>query len=248
MYVVDEAYAPLSNGVKSVSLEYMMMSSSGTPSTSAAIWPSTVSDPVPRSVAPTRQLNEPSSFILIDAAPISRYGIAVPCITQAMPMPLRRWGLPGTACHSGLLNFRAQSIARRALRHALRQRAGLDDLRPRLAAFAPRAAERMLVAGAHGILQTELDRIDAQLARDAFHVHIHRERALRHAVTAKGSGGRRVGVDDVGVEANVGNRRIAFGRLAGIQRHRFVAGVARDGERMTAIRAGIAERIHRSSP
>src|ERR1051325_2410156 len=72
MYVVDDAYAPLSKGVKSVSEQYVIISSRGTPNTSAAICAKTVSEPVPKSVAPTRRLKEPSSFSLIEAPPISR--------------------------------------------------------------------------------------------------------------------------------------------------------------------------------
>ena len=216
MYVVDEAYAPTSNGVKSVSLEYMMMSSSGTPSTSAAIWPNTVSDPVPRSVAPTRQLNDPSSFILIDAAPISRYGMAVPCITQAIPMPLRSLGLPGTVCQSGLPNFRAQSIdAAPCSTHCgsaqvlmISGRGSRPSLHARLNGCSSPARTMFFKRNSIGSI--------ADFARDAFHVDIHRERALRHAVTPIGPGGRRVGVHDVGIETNVGNGRIAFGRLAGV--------------------------------
>ena len=64
-----------------------MKSSGGQPSTSAAIWVSTVSEPVPRSVAPTSRLKLPSSFILMLAAPMSRLGMAVPCMTSATPLP-----------------------------------------------------------------------------------------------------------------------------------------------------------------
>ena len=58
-------------------------------STSATICASTVSLPVPRSVAPISRLNEPSSFILIVAAPMSISGMLEPCIRQHMPMPRR---------------------------------------------------------------------------------------------------------------------------------------------------------------
>ncbi len=88
-----------------------MISSNGTPSVSAAICPKTVSDPVPRSVAPTKRLKEPSSLILMLAPPISRLGIDVPCISKATPIPFFRWSLPGTACQLGLPYFSSQPIA-----------------------------------------------------------------------------------------------------------------------------------------
>ena len=87
-----------------------MMSCSGTPNTSAAIWAKTVSDPVPRSVAPTRRLKEPSSLILMLAPPISRPGMAVPCIHIAAPRPRRKWGFPGTSRQAGS-SLRSQPIA-----------------------------------------------------------------------------------------------------------------------------------------
>ncbi len=93
-----------------------MILRNGTPSTSAAICPSTVSDPVPRSVAPTRRLNEPSSFILMVDAAMSILGIPEPCIWTDMPMP-RRTG-PSSA---GRARFSAQPKASMpASRHSLR--------------------------------------------------------------------------------------------------------------------------------
>jgi hypothetical protein len=79
----------------SVSEEYGMIFSTGTPSVSAATWQNIVSEPVPMSVAPMSRLNEPSSFILMEAAPISTPGMPEACMTMAMPTP-RRTG-PATA-------------------------------------------------------------------------------------------------------------------------------------------------------
>ncbi len=87
------------------------MSSRFTPKISAAIWARTVSDPVPRSVAPTSKLNEPSSFSLILAPPMSRYGIAVPCMTSATPKPRFKCGFPGTSFHPLSVHFLSQSMA-----------------------------------------------------------------------------------------------------------------------------------------
>ena len=50
-------------------------------------------------------INDPSSFIFILAPPISRYGIAVPCMTIATPIPRRRWGCPAPRRQAGLPNF-----------------------------------------------------------------------------------------------------------------------------------------------
>jgi hypothetical protein len=70
-----------------VSEEVTTIMSSGTPRTSAAIWPSTVSEPVPRSVAPTSRLKEPSSFILMVAAAMSMSGMPDPCMWADIPTP-----------------------------------------------------------------------------------------------------------------------------------------------------------------
>ena len=67
-----------------------MIFSTSVPSVSAAICAITVSLPVPRSVAPISRLNEPSSLILIVAAPMSISGMLEPCIRHAMPMPRRK--------------------------------------------------------------------------------------------------------------------------------------------------------------
>jgi len=88
-----------------------MISSVFTPKISAAIWAKIVSLPVPRSVAPTSRLKEPSSFSFKLAPPISRYGIAVPCMTMATPIPRFKCGLPATSCHSGFPYLCSQSIA-----------------------------------------------------------------------------------------------------------------------------------------
>ena len=66
-----------------------MIFSSSQPRASAAICASTVSLPVPRSVAPISRLNEPSSFIFSEAAPMSISGMLEPCMSAAMPMPRR---------------------------------------------------------------------------------------------------------------------------------------------------------------
>ena len=130
-----------------------------------------------------------------------------------------------------------------ALAHAFFQRAGLDGLRDWLAAFAPGSAEGMQLAGSQGILQAELERIEAQAAGDLFHVALDRPVALRNAIAAEGTGRWMVGVNDICIEADVG--RLAVGSIAHVQRHGFVPGIAGDGEGMAAISAGIGEHVHR---
>ena len=69
----------------SVSEEVITILSTGTPIASAAIWLRTVSLPVPRSVAPTSRLKNPSSFNFKTTAPISKSGIPDPCMAIAVP-------------------------------------------------------------------------------------------------------------------------------------------------------------------
>ena len=112
----------------------------------------------------------------------------------------------------------------------------------RLAALAPRLGHGVLFAGLHHVHQPERQRVEAQLVGDALHVAFQREEALRHAVAAVGAGGRLVGVDDIGLEADV---RLAVGALVRrVERHRLVAGVAGDGQRVVAVGAGVAEHAH----
>ena len=115
----------------------------GTPSVSAAIWARTVSEPVPRSVAPTRRLKEPSSLSLILAAPMSSPAMPVPCIQIARPIPAadmrpggRRFPIgviapvpadgrgPGldTLCQTAALNRLRETLAPLSHRYRHRQR------------------------------------------------------------------------------------------------------------------------------
>ncbi len=118
----------------------------------------------------------------------------------------------------------------------------MDDFRARLAAFVPGGAEGVVFAGADGVLQAELQRVEAHFAGDFFHVALQRPEALRHAVAAVCARRRGVGVHDVGVEADVG--RLAVGAVADVERHGLVTGVAGDGQGVAAIRAGIRKHAH----
>ena len=95
----------------------------------------------------------------------------------------------------------------------------------------------MIFASVDGVLQAEINRVKAHGARDLFHVTVERPVSLRHAVAAECASGRRVGVDHIRIKADVG--RFAIFAVADIQRHRLVTCVARDGQRVTAIRACI---------
>jgi hypothetical protein len=82
--------APVSIGVVSVSAETTWTSSVAMPRASAAIWPSTVSEPCPVSTVPVSTVAVPSSFIFTVAA----LGLAetvnpIGYHMQAMPRPRR---------------------------------------------------------------------------------------------------------------------------------------------------------------
>ena len=88
--MVRLAIAPVSIGVVSVSAETTCTSSVAMPSSSAAIWPSTASEPCPVSTVPVSTSAVPSSFIFTTAA----LGLAatvnpIGYHMQAMPRPRR---------------------------------------------------------------------------------------------------------------------------------------------------------------
>ena len=123
------------------------------------------------------------------------------------------------------------------LLNTLYQPHGVDDLRARLTAFVPGGAEGVIFARSNGILQAELDRVEVHRTCDLFHVTIERPIALWHAVPAIRTGRRRVGVDDVRVETDVG--RLAILTIAHVQRHGLVAGVAGHCQGVGAVCAGV---------
>ncbi len=79
----------------------------------------------------------------------------------------------------------------------------VDNLRPRLAAFVPGGAERMVFARMNRVLESKLNRVEIQGARDLFDMTVERPISLRHAIAAIRARRRRVGVDDVRVEADI---------------------------------------------
>ena len=184
------------------------MSSRGTPSTSAAIWPSTVSAPVPRSVAPTSMLNEPSSLSLIEQPPMSRKGMAVPCMQKANPIPRRMFAPPGPrsagATHSGS-SRRCQPISRMAwATHSSipdDMTLGYSSSSPSTTARSPRwGAMSSSSSDLDPVLPLELDDVHAELAGHVLQVGLEGELGLGGAVAPIGPGDRDVGVDDVAVE------------------------------------------------
>jgi hypothetical protein len=76
-------------------------------------------------------------------------------------------------------------------------------------ALAQRRGDRHRVAGAHRVLEAELDRLHAQRVGDLFHQAFQGELGLRRAVAAERARRRDVGVDDLGGELHV---RAAIGR------------------------------------
>ena len=126
------------------------------------------------------------------------------------------------------VQFAVPGDGRRALRDALLQPAALHHLRLATAvAFAQRRRDRHRVARTHGVLEPELDRIDAQRFGDLFHQAFERKLGLRRAVAAEGAGRWDVGVDDVGVKLHV---RAAIGGQPA------QPGDAADGQPVRAVR------------
>ncbi len=101
----------------------------------------------------------------------------------------------------------------------------------------------MQLAGAQGVLQAEIDRVQPQLAGNLLHMPVHRPVTLRHAITAIGACRWMVGINDIGIEADIG--ALPESAIPNVQRHRFMTGIAGDGQRMAAISAGIGQHPHR---
>jgi len=117
-----------------------------------------------------------------------------------------------------------------------------DHLRVRRAALAPGLRHGVFFAGLQHVHQPEPQRVQPQAARDALHMTFERVEALRHAVAAIRAGRRRVGVDHVRDETDVGLRIRAF--VGRIKRHGLVAGVAGHSEGMVAVCARVAQHAH----
>src|SRR5579884_1458108 len=117
----------------------------------------------------------------------------------------------------------------------LRQPAAFDDLRVALFALAQRARQRVFIALFNPVLAPQFQRVHAQSLRNLIDMAFEREEALGDAVATKRARWRQVGIDDVGLETNVG---------AGIDRQRLGAGVALHRQRVRAIRAGVGKHGH----
>ena len=95
----------------------------------------------------------------------------------------------------------------------------------------------MIFTSVNGILQAEINRVKAHGARNLFNVTVERPISLWHAVAAECARGRRIRVDHICIEADVG--RFAIFSIADIQRHCLVTCVARHGQCVTAVRARV---------
>ena len=208
---------------------------SGTPRVSAAICASTVSEPVPRSVAPTSRLKLPSSFILMLAAPMSSPAMAVPCMQTAMPSPRRMCGRAGSACQVGSL---AAGPSRWRRRPAPRTPPGRSSARSARSLRGPRPAPWPSAAGRPtrtAFLRRKSTTSKPMFDGDLVHQAFQRQQRLRRAVAAKGARHRLVGVDDLGVEAHVG---------AAVGGQAAQAGDAAHGQAVGAVRAGVLHDVH----
>ena len=124
----------------------------------------------------------------------------------------------------------------RALADALLQPAALDHLRLAAAvAFAQRRGDQHRVARTHGVLEPELDGVEAQRVGDLLHQAFQGKLGLGCAVAAEGAGRRHVGVDHLGVEPDVG---------AAVGRQPAQTGHAADGQPMGAVGAGVGDDVH----
>ena len=145
------------------------------------------------------------------------------------------WGRCGSTRHCGI-QFAVPGNRRGALAHALLQPAALHDLRLAAAvALAQRGGDRHRVAGAHRILEPELDGVEAQRVRDLLHQAFQGKLGLGRAVAAEGARRRHIGVDHLGVELDVGTA--VGGQPA-------QTGDAADSQPVTAIRARVGDDVH----
>ena len=216
------------------------MSSTGTPRTSAAIWASTVSEPVPRSVAPKSTLNDPSSLILIEHAAMSTSGIPEPWMASAMPRPRRMCGRSGGRRHEGSV-LRSQPIARRPWSRALLETAARDerdvlggDVRD-AASFAEAQHDVERVSGVDPVLAAELEGVHAECPGDVVHVRLEGEERLGCPVAAEGARDRAVRVGDVAAEAL---------RRAVVERQAVLAADGVHREAVRAVGAGVGDHLH----
>src|ERR1700686_1766966 len=118
----------------------------------------------------------------------------------------------------------------------LGQAATLDNLVVPRFAFTERLRERNLLALFNPVFAPQFQRVHAQLPRHLVHVTLERERSLWHTIATKGPGWWLIGIDNIGIEKDIG---------AGIERQRFGTGVARPRQRMPAIRARVSDELHR---
>ena len=122
-----------------------------------------------------------------------------------------------------------------ALRGGFAERVGGDHLALRLAALAPGFAHDVFGIRLDDVLQPELQRIHAECLGNLGDERLGGDDALGYAVAAIRAGARRGGVDRVAVEAHGG--RVVDGQ-------RLVPGVAEHRQRVPAVGARVAQRVH----
>ncbi len=177
------------------------MSSTGVPSTSAAIWPRIVSAPVPRSVAPNSRLNEPSSLILMLAPPMSRTGdgAAVHAHGEAdSPPDMRPIGGFAPIRVGPPMPPDGPLPLGNTLLHAARVTTGMIFISA--AAFTQFGRDVERVADFRPVHSLEFEDVHPQRGGDVVHVGLEGEQGLRSSVAAVGAGHRNIGVDDIAVE------------------------------------------------
>ena len=205
-----------------------MISDTGTPSCSAAICARMVSEPVPRSVAPISRLKEPSSFILMVAAPISNPAIPLPWIMTAIPMPR----LIGPLWFLYFFAFGVEVGGLQTNLDAFINRAGSHGLVVTFPAFAQLARHVHILAKLEPVVAFELDHVEIQFFSNLFHQDFNGELSLHGTVAAVRAGRRGGGVNHIADKARIG--RV-------IQCQAFETAHHIDRQAMGAVSAGIAD-------
>src|SRR5664280_1809007 len=120
---------------------------------------------------------------------------------------------------------------------ALHQPDSMDNLWSRLTAFVPGRAERMVFAGMDGVFKAEFEWIQAKSTGNFLHMTFDRPKSLWYAIAAKRSSGRRVGVNNICIKADIG--RFPVWPITNVQCHGFGSGIASHGDRVAPIGTGI---------
>ena len=118
----------------------------------------------------------------------------------------------------------------------------MDYFWDRFAPLIPGGTEWLEFSWSNSVLQTEFNRVQVELSGDIFQVPVKRPISLGHAISAVGSGWRRVCVNNIGIKADVGIFSVFS--ITHVQTHGFLPSVACNGQRMAAIGACVREGDH----